>query len=292
MRAMLGLPILDFPTPYAADADGYLHAGLAARDAWKHEARLLFSLAPHAPYTVVDATWTKIVIFARQLDLAIQTHLLETSGERTRSLAEHHLAPLQRLHRLGVTGPGFIAIHAVDVDPTDIELLATQRCHVVHCPTSNLKLASGIAPIAALKRAGVNVALGSDGPASNNRLDVFAEARLASLIAKVAGNDAAALPAADVLRMATLGGATALGMENDIGSLEPGKQADLIAVDLGGLSHVPCYDPESHLVHVTGRDQVSDVWIAGERLLADGMVTRLDTKELASRARFWQDRLQ
>jgi 5-methylthioadenosine/S-adenosylhomocysteine deaminase len=292
MRAMLGLPILDFPTPYAADADGYLHVGLAARDAWKHEPRLLFSLSPHAPYTVADATWTKIVTFARQLDLAIQTHLLETRDERTKSLAEHHLAPLQRLHCLGATGPGFIAIHAVDVDPADIELLAAQRCHVVHCPTSNLKLASGIAPITALKRAGVNVALGSDGAASNNRLDVFAEARLASLIAKVAGNDAAALPAADVLRMATLGGATALGMEDDIGSLEHDKQADVIAVNLGGLSHAPCYDPVSHLVHVTGRDQVSDVWVAGERLVADGMLTRLDGKELASRARFWQDRLQ
>jgi len=292
MRAMLGLPILDFPTPYAADADGYLHVGLAARDAWKHEPRLLFSLSPHAPYTVADATWTKIVTFARQLDLAIQTHLLETRDERTKSLAEHHLAPLQRLHRLGATGPGFIAIHAVDVNPADIELLAAQRCHVVHCPTSNLKLASGIAPITALKRAGVNVALGSDGAASNNRLDVFGEARLASLIAKVAGNDAAALPAADVLRMATLGGATALGMEDDIGSLERDKQADVIAVNLGGLSHAPCYDPVSHLVHVTGRDQVSDVWVAGERLVADGMLTRLDGKELASRAGFWQDRLQ
>jgi 5-methylthioadenosine/S-adenosylhomocysteine deaminase len=292
MRAMLGLPILDFPTPYAADADGYLHAGLAARDAWKHEPRLLFSLAPHAPYTVSDATWTKIVMFARQLDLAIQTHLLETRDERAKSLAEHHAAPLQRLHRLGATGPGFIAIHAIDVDPADIELLATQRCHVVHCPTSNLKLASGIAPISALRRAGVNVALGSDSAASNNRLDVFAEARLASLIAKVAGNDAAALPAADVLRMATLGGATALGMEQHIGSLEAGKQADAIAVDLDGLSHAPCYDPVSHLVYVTGRDQVSDVWVAGERLLGDGILSRLDGKELASRARFWQDRLQ
>jgi 5-methylthioadenosine/S-adenosylhomocysteine deaminase len=292
MRAMLGLPVLDFPTPYAADADGYLNAGLAARDAWKHEPRLLFSLAPHAPYTVADATWTKIVVFARQLDLAIQTHLLETRDERTKSLAEHHVAPLQRLHYLGATGPGFIAIHAVDVDMADIELLATQRCHVVHCPTSNLKLASGIAPIAALQRAGVNVALGSDGAASNNRLDVFGEARLASLLAKVAGNDAAALPAADVLRMATLGGATALGIEENIGSLEPGKQADAIAVDLGAFSHAPCYDPVSHLVHVTGRDQVSDVWVAGERLLAGGELTRLDGKELASRARFWQDRLQ
>jgi 5-methylthioadenosine/S-adenosylhomocysteine deaminase len=292
MRAMLGLPVLDFPTPYAADANGYLTAGLAARDEWKHEPRLLFSLAPHAPYTVADATWTKIVTFARQLDLAIQTHLLETRDERTKSVAEHHLAPLQRLHRLGATGPGFIAIHCVDADQADIELLAAQRCHVVHCPTSNLKLASGIAPIAALTRAGVNVALGSDGAASNNRLDVFGEARLASLVAKVAGDDAAALPAADVLRMATLGGATALGLEEHIGSLEPGKQADAIAVDLSGVSHAPCYDPVSHLVHVTGRDQVSDVWVAGERLLADGKLTRLDRGELASRARFWQDRLQ
>jgi 5-methylthioadenosine/S-adenosylhomocysteine deaminase len=155
-----------------------------------------------------------------------------------------------------------------------------------------LKLSSGIAPIAALRRAGVNVALGTDGAASNNRLDVFAEARLASLIAKVAANDAGALPAAEVLRMATLGGATALGMEGEIGSLEEGKQADAIAVDLGGLSHAPCYDPVSHLVHVTGRDQVSDVWIAGERLVADGALTRLDSKELASRAHFWQDRLR
>ena len=292
MRAMLGRPVLEFPTPYAADADGYLHAGLAARDAWKHEPRLLFSLAPHAPYTVADATWQKIVTYARQLDLTIQTHLLETSDERTDSVAEHGAAPLQRLHHLGVTGPGFIAIHAVDADPADIELLAEQRCHVVHCPTSNLKLASGIAPIATLKRAGVNVALGSDGAASNNRLDVFAEARLASLIAKLAGSDAAALPAAEVLQMATLGGATALGIEQEIGSLEPGKQADAIAVDLGGVAHSPCYDPVSHLVHVTGRDQVSDVWVAGVRLLAEGKLTTLDSKELASRAHFWQDRLQ
>ncbi len=292
MRAMLGVPVLDFPTPYAADADGYLHAGLAARDAWKHEPRLCFSLAPHAPYTVTDATWAKIVTFARQLDLAIQTHLLETADERTNSIAEHGLAPLQRLHMLGATGPGFIAIHAVDVGPADIELLASQRCHIVHCPTSNLKLASGIAPIAALKRAGINIALGSDGAASNNRLDIFAEARLASLIAKLASGDAAALPAPEVLRMATLGGATALGMEQHIGSLEPGKQADAIAVDLGGFSHSPCYDPVSHLVHVTGRDQVRDVWVGGERLLADSTLTRLDEKELASRARFWHDRMQ
>jgi 5-methylthioadenosine/S-adenosylhomocysteine deaminase len=211
MRAMLGLPVLDFPTPYAADADGCLQAGLAARDGWKNEPRIAFSLATHAPYTVSDESWRKIVVYARQLDLAIQTHLLEAPDERAQSIARHGLGPLERLHRLGATGPGFIAIHGVHLQPADIELLAAQSCQVVHCPTSNLKLANGIAPVAALKAHGINVALGSDGAASNNRLDIFGEARLAALIANDPG-DAGALPAACVLRMATLDGATALGL--------------------------------------------------------------------------------
>ena len=291
MRAMLGLPVLDFPTPYAADADGCLQAGLAARDGWKNEPRIAFSLAPHAPYTVGDESWGKIVVYARQLDLAIQTHLLEAPDERAQSVARHGLGPLERLHRLGATGPGFIAIHGVHLRPTDIELLAAQSCQVVHCPTSNLKLANGIAPVAALKAHGINVALGSDGAASTNRLDIFGEARLAALIAKTTTGDAGALPAACVLRMATLDGATALGLDRDIGSLEAGKSADAIAVDLGGLEHAPCYDPVSHLIHATGRDQVSDVWVAGERLVADGGLTRLDTQDLAARVRFWHDRL-
>jgi 5-methylthioadenosine/S-adenosylhomocysteine deaminase len=292
MRAVLGLPVLDFATPYAADADACLHAGLAARDTWKSESRLGFSLAPHAPYTVGDESWGKIVMYARQLDLQIQTHLLEAPEERAQSLAQWGLAPLERLDRLGATGPGFIAIHGVGLDAADIELLASQRCHVVHCPTSNLKLANGIAPIAALNARGVNVALGTDGAASNNRIDVFGEARLAALIAKAATGDATALPAATVLRMATLGGAAALGLDAELGSLETGKHADVIAVDMGGLNHVPCYDPISHLIHVTGRDQVSDVWVAGERVVAARNLTRVDVQDLASRARFWHDCLQ
>jgi 5-methylthioadenosine/S-adenosylhomocysteine deaminase len=292
MRAVLGLPVLDFPTPYAANADDCLSVGLAARDTWKSEPRLGFSLAPHAPYTVSDDGWAKIVMFARQLDLSIQTHLLEAPDERAQSLAKFGLAPVQRLDRLGVTGPGFIAIHCVHLDAADIELLARQGCHVVHCPTSNLKLGNGIAPITALARRGVNVGLGTDGAASNNRIDVFGEARLASLIAKGVSGDAAALPAATALHMATLGGAAALGLDHAIGSLEVGKHADLIAVNLGGLDHLPCYDPVSHLVNVTGRDQVSDVWVAGERLVADRRLTRIDPHDVAARARFWQDRLQ
>jgi 5-methylthioadenosine/S-adenosylhomocysteine deaminase len=292
MRAMLALPVLDLPTPYAADADGCLQAGLAARDLWKHDPRLSFSLAPHAPYTVCDASFRKIVVYARQLELPIQTHLLEAYDERAQSVARHGAGPLQRLHALGATGPGFIAIHCVHLDEAEIELLATQACHVVHCPTSNLKLANGVAPVVALQARGIAVGLGSDGAASNNRLDIFGEARLASLIAKNTTGDAAALPAATALRMATLDGAAALGLDRDIGSLEPGKQADVIAVDLGGVQHSPCYDAVSHLVHVSGRDQVSDVWVGGDRLVASGRLTRLDAQDLLSRARFWHEQLQ
>jgi len=292
LRAFIGLPVLDFPTPYAADADAYLQAGLAARDSWKHEARLTFALAPHAPYTVGDASWEKIVVYARQIDLPIQTHVQETRAELEQGLERHGMSPLARLDRLGATGANFIAVHAVHLLDSDIELLATQGCQVVHCPASNLKLASGLAPVVRLQACGVNVALGSDGAASNNRLDVLAEMRLASLVAKIATGDAAALPAASALRMATLGGAMALGLEAQLGSLQPGKQADVVGVNLGAFQHLPCYDPLSHLVHVAGRDQVSDVWIAGERLVKSGTLAALDEADLAARARQWQERLQ
>jgi len=291
IRAFVGLPVLDFPTPYAADAEAYIREGLAARDAWKHEAKLTFAFAPHAPYTVSDASWEKIIVYARQLDMPVQTHLQETREELDASLASSAMTPLARLERLGVTGPSFIAVHAIHLIDADVETLARQSCQVVHCPVSNSKLASGIAPVARLRARGINVALGTDGAASNNRLDVFGEARLAALLAKLATGDAASLPATAALRMATLDGARALGLDAHIGSLEPGKHADAAAVDLGAFEHAPCYDPISHLVHVTGRDQVSDVWIAGERMVADGQLVSFDTAELAALARNWQDRL-
>ena len=292
MRAMLGLPVLDFPTPYAADADGYLSRGLEIRDALKHEPRLAFSLAPHAPYTVSDATWEKIVVFARQLDLPIQTHLAETAQEVAASRAEHGRTPLARLHELGATGPQFIAIHGVHLAADDIALLAAQGCHVVHCPVSNMKLGSGIAPVAALVAGGVNVALGTDGAASNNRLDLFGEMRIAALLAKVATGDPSVLPAQQALGAATLAGARALGLDREIGSLVAGKQADIVAVDLSALDALPCYDPVSHLVHAVGREAVTDVWVAGRRVVADRALQTADEAAIAARARLWQERLQ
>ena len=291
MRAMLGMPILDFPTSYAADAEGYLQRGLEARDAWKHSPRLSFALAPHAPYTVGDASWASVVTYARQLDLPIQTHVGETRHEVDEARATTGETPLKRLDRLGATGPGFIAIHAVHVDADDIELLAAQGCHVVHCPTSNMKLASGVAPVAAFLERKVNVALGTDGAASNNRLDLLSEMRLASLLAKVTTGDAGALPAARVLRMATLDGAAALGLDGEVGSLAPGKQADVVAVRLADIETIPLYDPVSHLVHAAGRELVTDVWVAGTRVLDDRMPVQIDMPALVSRARAWQQRL-
>jgi 5-methylthioadenosine/S-adenosylhomocysteine deaminase len=291
MRAMLGVPILDFATPYAADADAYLQRGLSARDAFKHAPRLTFSLAPHAPYTVGDATWRAIVMYARQLDLIVQTHVAETAAEVADARAASYESPLARLDRLGATGPGFVAIHAVHLDARDIDLLAVQGCHVVHCPGSNLKLASGIAPVPELVRRGINVALGTDGAASNNRLDLFSEMRLASLLAKVVTADAAALPARSVLRMATLNGAAALGLDARIGSLARGKEADVAAVRLADIETLPLYDPVSHLVNAAGREHVTDVWVAGERVVEDGRLTRIDAAALMTRTRAWQDRL-
>lgn len=291
MRAALGLPVLDFPTAYAPDADGYLRAGLEARDLHKHSRRLAFSLAPHAPYTVSDESFAKIVTYARQLDLPIQTHLQETRAELDDALRLTGATPLARLDRLGATGPAFVAIHAVHPGPGDVELLARQGCHVVHCPASNMKLASGAAPVASYLDAGINVALGTDSAASNNRLDLFAEMRLASLLAKVTQGDAAALPAAAVLRMATLAGAKALGLDDRIGSLVPGKEADAIAVDFSSAALAPCYDPVSHLVHAAGREHVTDVWIEGEHLVDRGRLVRLDSAAVTARAALWRDRI-
>jgi len=218
MRASLGAIVIDFPSAYAADADDYLRKGLALRDRYADEPLLSFCLAPHAPYTVSDESFGKVAKLAAELDLPVHLHLHETADEVSRSEHEHGARPLERLHRLGLLSPALIAVHAVHVSEAEIALLARHGCSVVHCPSSNLKLASGFAPVAALLKAGVNVALGTDGAASNNRLDMFQEMRTAALLAKAVAGDAEAMPAHAALRAATLGGASALGLESRIGT--------------------------------------------------------------------------
>lgn len=288
MRASLGIIVIDFPTVYAADPQDYLTKGLALRDAHKHESRLTFCMAPHAPYTVSDATFGRIVTLAEQLDLPVHVHVHETAGELQDHLAKHGVRPIERLQALGLVGPRLISVHSVHLTDTEIGLYASHGCHVAHCPSSNLKLASGFAPVAAMLDAGINVALGTDGAASNNSLDLFEEMRLAALLAKGASGRADALPARAALAMATLGGARALGLEERIGSIEAGKRADLVAVNLGSVELAPCYDPVSHLVYAAGRSDVTHVWVDGEALIEERRFTRLDEANLISRARRWQ----
>lgn len=292
MRAVVGMVVAEFPTPYASDADDYLSKGLAARDAYRDEALIKFILAPHAPYTVNDATFTKVLTYSEQLDLPIHLHLHETHDEIESSLKQYGVRPMERIHRLGLLGPNLIAVHMVQLNKDEIRLLAEHGCHVAHCPTSNLKLASGIGPVVEKLEHEVNVGLGTDGAASNNRLDLLAEMRLAALLAKGQSRKAAALPAFEALKMATLNGARALRMDHLIGSLMPGKDADVVAIDFSAPELEPCYDPVSHLVYAAGREHVSHVWVNGEMLLDQRSLTTLDLRDIQAKTLHWQERIR
>ena len=291
MRAALGLIAFEFPTAYAADADDYIAKGLAARDALREEPLLSFCMAPHAPYTVSDRTFAKVVTIAEELDLPIHTHLHETGAEIEESLVKYKARPLERLRALGMLSPRLIAAHAVHVTAEEIAMLAHHGASVAHCPSSNLKLASGFAPVAAMIARGVNVGIGTDGAASNNRLDLLEEMRLAALLAKAVANDAQALPAHQALAAATLHGARALGLEAAIGSLLPGKLADLCAISFEELELAPRYHPVSHLVYAAGRGQVSHVWVAGAIRVERGKLVGFENRSLNNRALLWQNKL-
>ena len=292
LRAVLGITVIEFPSQYASDADDYLAKGLATREAWRDDPLIRFALAPHAPYTVSDRSFERIGTLAEELELPIHIHIHETAEEIETSLREHGKRPIQRLDELGLLGPGLIGVHAVHLDTGDIERLARQECAIAHCPTSNMKLASGAAPIKPLLDAGLAVGLGSDGAASNNRLDLWREMHQASLLAKLTSQDASAVPAHEALRMATLHGARALGLDDTIGSLLPGKAADLCAMRIDAPDTLPLYEAASHLIYVLGRHAVSDVWINGQPRVRGGELLQISNTELLSIARLWQNKLR
>ncbi len=287
-RAMVGLPVIEFPSAWASSRDEYFDKATAVHDDFRRDPLISTSFAPHAPYTVSDASFERIRMLSDQLDVPVHLHLHETAQEIEDSRREHGVRPIQRIQGLGLLNRSLIAVHMTQLNDSEIEACARAGVSVVHCPESNLKLASGFCPVARLQAAGVNVALGTDGCASNNDLDMFGEMRTAALLAKGVACDPRALDAASALRMATLNGAQAIGMGERIGSLVAGKQADLIAVRLDEIESVPFYHLASQLVYAGNRRQVSDVWIAGRRQLADGVLALLDTAELRSRAQRWQ----
>jgi len=291
MRSSHGIIVIEFASAYAADAADYLRKGLELRDRYRDEPLASFCLAPHAPYTVSDASFRQIATLAAELDLPVHVHLHETEHEVQGSLAEHGVRPLERLQRLNLLAPNLIAVHAVHLTAEEITLLARHGCSVVHCPSSNLKLASGFAPVAKLAAAGVNIALGTDGAASNNRLDLFEEMRTAALLAKAVAGDAQAMPAHQALRAATLGGAHALGLGERIGSISAGKAADLTAVALRGPELAPCYDAVSHLVYAAGREHVTHVWVAGALQVSEGKLRNTVFSRLDTKLHLWQNAL-
>ena len=291
IRAVVGMIVIEMPTAWAATSDEYFTKGIAVHDQYKNHPLVSTSFAPHAPYTISDESCERLRLLANELDTPVHMHVHETADEISTALDTHGRRPLARLDELGLVNSLLSAVHMTQLEDAEIAQLADRSVSVIHCPESNMKLASGICPVHRLLDAGVNVALGTDGAASNNDLDLFGEMRSAALLGKLASHDAAALPAGDVLAMATLNGARAIGLGDQTGSLVPGKFADMICVDLDAPATQPVHNPLSQVVYSCGRDQVSDVWVGGEQLLADREPTTVDQQAIIDRATAWQQRI-
>jgi 5-methylthioadenosine/S-adenosylhomocysteine deaminase len=292
MRAVVATPVVDFPTGWAQDAEEYLQkAADLVHDPYADHPLIATAFAPHSTFALSDESFASLRVLADQLDVRVQIHLHETAAEVDISLRQTGKRPYERLVDAGLVNRSLLAVHAVHMNDDEIARFAEAGVSLAHCPNSNLKLASGIAPIAKYRDAGLNVALGTDGAASNNMLDMFSEMRTAALLAKATASDASAVTAGDALYMATMGGARALGIEQLTGSIETGKWADLTCVNLNTLNSQPIYDVVSQLVYATRADQVADVWVAGRRQLEDGQFTQIDTNALLARGNEWRDRV-
>jgi 5-methylthioadenosine/S-adenosylhomocysteine deaminase len=291
IRAVVGLILIDVPTVWARDTDEYLAKGLEVHDRFREDPLVRTAFAPHAPYTVSDEALARVATLAEELDLAVHMHVHETADEVRAGVERHGVRPLERLDRLGLLTPRLVAVHMTQVTPEEVERVASRGVSVAHCPESNLKLASGFCPVERLLDAGVNVAVGTDGAASNNDLDMLGELRTAALLGKAVAGAAGAVDATTALAMATLHGARALGLETEIGSLVPGKSADLVAVDLAPVETQPVYNPLSQLVYAASRQQVTDVWVGGHHVLRERVLTTFDEAAVRARADLWRERI-
>ncbi len=291
MRCQITFPIFDFPTVWASDADEYIRKGLDLRNGIQPDGLITLAFGPHAPYTVSEPNLAKVATLSAEADMPVHIHLHETASEVLQAVEQHGERPLDMLDRLGLIGPRTQCVHMTSIGQQDIDLLARNGAHVVHCPQSNMKLASGTCPVDKLLAAGVNVALGTDGAASNNDLNMFGEMQAAAMLAKLHSQDATALPAAQALSMATIAGARAMGLEHRIGSLEVGKQADLIAVDLSKPETQPLYNVLSQLVYACNGSQVTHSWIAGRAVMQARELTTIDSSNLTERISKWQQRI-
>jgi 5-methylthioadenosine/S-adenosylhomocysteine deaminase len=292
IRACVGLIVLDFPTVWASSADEYIEKGLDLRDKYRSDALIHTPFAPHAPYTVSDEPLKRLRVLSDEMDLPIHIHVHETKAEVDIAVNNDGMRPLKRLKDLGLVSPNLLAVHMTQLNDDEITMLAEAGSHVVHCPESNLKLASGYCPVHKLLDAGINVAMGTDGAASNNDLNMMGEMHTAALVGKAVAGDAAAITASQTLRMATINGAKALGLDAITGSLEAGKFADMIAIDFNSLELSPVYNPVSHIIYSCDREQITDVWVAGKHLLKERALTTLDEQKIMNKARAWNDKIK
>lgn len=290
-RAQVGLPVLQFANAWARNEEDHIHKGLTFRDSIKNSSLVTTAFAPHAPYSVTDDGFDKIQLYAEQLDLCIHLHLHETTTEVTDSIRDHGARPIERMNKLGILSPSLQAVHMTQLRDDEIEMLALNGVHVAHCPESNMKLASGFCPVGKLKAKNINVAIGTDGAASNNDLDMIQEARSASLLSKATTGDATSLDAQTCLEMMTINGARFLGLEAEIGSLEPGKLADISAVDLSHPTFQPIYNPISQLIYTASARDVSHVWIGGKRVLENRLLSETDTQSILAATRQWRQKI-
>ncbi|HCR47835.1 MAG TPA: TRZ/ATZ family hydrolase [Marinobacter hydrocarbonoclasticus] len=291
MRAQICFPLMDMPTVWGSGPEEYLRKGADLIEQWQRDDYIMPAIGPHAPYTVSDGPLGAAVELAQQTGAAIQLHLHETAFEVAEAVKASGQRPLARMADLGVLGANTQCVHMTQIDESDLAHLKKTGAHVVHCPESNLKLASGFCPVQKLLDHDINVTIGTDGAASNNDLDLFGELKTAAMVAKAVADDAAALSAHKALEMATLSGARALGRDHDIGSLVAGKLADLIAVDLSDPYLQPVYDPASHLVYSNHGRAVSHSWIHGVPQLQDGRLTRIDVPDLVLRVNEWRKQI-
>lgn len=291
IRAFIGMTVIDFPTAWAKNPDEYIAKGLEFLQEYKKHPRISTTLAPHAPYTVADETMLKIKEIAEKYHLKINMHIQETAEEVHQSLEKYKMRPLRRLQKLGMISPQLIAIHMTQIDDDDLAILEAERPSIVHCPESNMKLASGACPVAKLQSLELNVALGTDGAASNNDLDMIGEMRSAAFLAKLSTRDPTALSASETITMATLHGAKALGIDNITGTLTAGKSADFIAINLDEIETQPLYQPTSQIVYAASRQQVTDVWVAGKQLMKNRQLLTLDEAALKEKAKYWREKI-
>lgn len=292
IRASIGMIVIDFATAWAANIEEYLYKGRQLHDHTCHHSRITTHYAPHSPYSVSDNNLEKIIINAEELDVAITMHIHETADEISQSMEQYKVRPLERLKKKGLLSPRLNAVHMTQLTEQEMDWCAEYGVHIVHCPESNLKLASGFCNIALLVDKGINISIGTDGAASNNDLDMFAEMRQAALLAKAVAQDASAIPAYKALEMATINGAKALAIDDVTGSLKTGKAADMIAVDFSDIESQPCYDIISQLVYATGRDKVTDVWVEGKQLLKDRQLTTLNQTKIIQNSQQWAEKIK